>query len=264
MIISDKEKFVFVHIPKCAGTSVRSRIEHLDDRSGAYSGRLEQHPELGLLNYVHLPLQTLYDHFPAEFECIKSYRSVAVLRDPSKRFVSSIAQYCNRYTNTDIRSHTRETLRKEVRNVIDALEGFEDEAPGARLPAELIHFQRQRDYTHILDRQIIDHLVEITHVEPMLLSLLGAQALRGDAAIKANESRVYRSAGIQVLASVGRRLAPGLGAWLPGNLSKWVRDNLYSPLNHQFEDVFEDEIVRNFIASYYARDITLFNEARPS
>ena len=82
MIISDKEKFVFVHIPKCAGTSVRSRIEHLDDRSGAYSGRLEQHPELGLLNYVHLPLQTLSDHFPAEFECIKSYRSLAVLGIP--------------------------------------------------------------------------------------------------------------------------------------------------------------------------------------
>ena len=50
MIISDRNKFVFIHIPKCAGTSIRSRVEHLDDRNGAYSSRLDEHPELGLLN----------------------------------------------------------------------------------------------------------------------------------------------------------------------------------------------------------------------
>ena len=260
MIISDKEKFVFVHIPKCAGTSVRSRIEHLDDRSGAYSGRLEQHPELGLLNYVHLPLQTLSDHFPAEFECIKSYRSLAVLRDPSKRFASSIAQYCNRYTDTDIRSHSRKTLKAVVQKVLDALQDYDVKAPGERLPAELIHFQRQRDYTHVGDRQIIDHLVEITNVESLLLSLLGAEALRGDATVKSNETRVYRNAGIRALASVSRRLAPSVGAALPRRVSQWARDYLYSSLNRQFDDVFEDEVVRTFIASYYACDERLFRE----
>lgn len=260
MIISDKEKFVFVHIPKCAGTSVRMRIEHLDDRSGAYSGRLEQHHELGLLNYVHLPLQTLADYFPAEFECVKSYRSLAVLRKPRDRFASSVAQYCNRYTDTDMRSHSRKTLRRVVWRLIDILQNYEVKSPGARLPAKLIHFQRQRDYTHLQEAQIIDYLVDVADVEAVLSSLLGAAALKGVSMQKANESRVYRNAGIRLLALVAERLTPGLAGALPLSATRLVRRYFYSPLDHQFDSVFEDHIVQSFVASYYASDQALFNE----
>ena len=141
MIISDRNKFVFIHIPKCAGTSVRSRIEHLDDRNGAYSSRLDEHPELGLLNYVHIPLQTLKDQFPSEYVCVETYRSMAVMRDPSSRFVSSVSQYCNRYSDVEMRNHNIKTLRKQVDKLIDAIEEQEVLNPGGRLPAKLIHFQ---------------------------------------------------------------------------------------------------------------------------
>ena len=119
MIISDRNKFVFIHIPKCAGTSVRSRIEHLDDRRGAYSSRLDEHPELGLLNYVHIPLSTLRDHFPHEYECVKAYRSLAIMRNPAERFVSSVSQYCNRYSDVEMRNHSIKTLRRQVDRLIE-------------------------------------------------------------------------------------------------------------------------------------------------
>ena len=142
MIISDRNKFVFIHIPKCAGTSVRSRIEHLDDRNGAYSSRLDKHPELGLLNYVHIPLQTLKDQFPNEYVCIETYRSMAVMRDPSARFVSSVSQYCNRYSEVEMRNYNIKTLRTQVDRLIDEIEEQEVLNPGGRLPRQTHSFSK--------------------------------------------------------------------------------------------------------------------------
>jgi hypothetical protein len=89
MIISDRHHFVFAHIPKCAGTSVRDALQHLDDRDGFYTGRVDQHPTLGLLDYVHIPLFNLRDHFRSEFEKAGDYWSFAVVRDPFGRFPSA-------------------------------------------------------------------------------------------------------------------------------------------------------------------------------
>ena len=254
MIISDKEKFAFVHIPKCAGTSVRARIEHLDDRYGAYSSRLENHSELGLLNYVHLPLATLAEHFSHDFECIQTYRSLAVLRDPSQRFISSVSQYCNRYTDTDMRSHSVKTLKREVWKLIDLLEGLEIKSPGSRLPAEFIHFQQQHHYTHLNGLQVVKHLVDVSQVDALLTSLLGHNVVMDEPSIKENESRVYRSPRARLLALATRAVAPRLGAALPSVASKWVRAHVYSPLTHQFDEVFQHEKVRSFIATYYELD----------
>lgn len=260
MIISDRNKFVFIHIPKCAGTSVRSRIEHLDDRHGAYSSRLDEHPELGLLNYVHIPLSTLRDHFPDEYECVESYRSMAVMRDPSARFVSSVSQYCNRYSGVEMRNHNIKSLRRQVDWLIDEIEEQEVLYPGGRLPAKLIHFQRQHHFTHLDGVQVIQNIVDVSHVDKVLMDLLGASEPRGNTEVKANESRVYRNESLKILASGVKAVAPGLHRTLSPRMSAWVAERIHAPLKDQFAAVFEDVKVRDFIARYYDFDEILLNE----
>lgn len=260
MIISDRNKFVFIHIPKCAGTSVRSRIEHLDDRRGAYSSRLDEHPELGLLNYVHIPLKTLRDYFPREYECLEAYRSLAVMRDPSARFVSSVSQYSNRYSDVEMRRHTIQTLRRQVDRLIDEIEEQEALNPGGRLPAKLIHFQRQHHFTHLDGAQVVQNIVDVSQVDNALMDALGASELRGDDAVKANESRVYRNEGVKILASSVKAFVPGLHRALSPRVSAWMAAHLHAPLTDQFATVFESAKVCDFIARYYDFDEILLNE----
>jgi len=125
MIISDRHKFVFIHIPKCAGLYIRSKLETYDDTDGAFSSRVEPHPELGVLDYVHIPLFTLRDYFPQEYAKVAEYWSFSVVRDPYKRFPSSLTQLFRMYADERI----EEKSTREIRAKVDA---HKDSSPNWR------------------------------------------------------------------------------------------------------------------------------------
>ena len=187
---------------------------------------------------------------------------MAVMRDPSSRFVSSVSQYCNRYSDVEMRNHNIKTLRKQVDKLIDAIEEQEVLNPGGRLPAKLIHFQRQHHFTHLDGAQVVHNIVDISQIESVLVDLLGKSELRENDSIKANESRVYRNESLKNLASSVKAVAPGLHRMLPPRVSAWVAERLHAPLKDQFAAVFDDVKVRDFIAGYYDFDEILLNEIR--
>lgn len=43
MIISDKYRFVFIHIPKCAGMTIQNQLQSFDDTNGAHMGKVANH-----------------------------------------------------------------------------------------------------------------------------------------------------------------------------------------------------------------------------
>lgn len=96
MIIDDTHQFVFVHIPKCAGSSVHAQLSLFDARDPA-SHRGGVHPVLGPIHFAHIPLRFLRDHFPAEFAKLGVYRSFALTRDPRARFVSATVQHLREF-----------------------------------------------------------------------------------------------------------------------------------------------------------------------
>jgi hypothetical protein len=63
MIVSSKHDFAFVHIPKCAGSTIRHPLRDKDDFGGRFYRSIEV-PGLGLVNANHLPLNILQEHFP--------------------------------------------------------------------------------------------------------------------------------------------------------------------------------------------------------
>ena len=88
MIIDDEHRVAFVHIPKCGGTSVRNQLAAIDSCKGEFYGR-RPHERLGLLDYCHIPLQTLAREFPTAYEKVGAYQSFAIVREPHARFASA-------------------------------------------------------------------------------------------------------------------------------------------------------------------------------
>src|SRR5690554_2986132 len=92
MIINDAHQFVFIHIPKCAGTAVRVRLGEFDSSGGAFSISKGFHTEIGELDMAHIPLPVLKRFFPEPYEKVRTYESFAIVRDPFQRFSSSLFQ----------------------------------------------------------------------------------------------------------------------------------------------------------------------------
>src|SRR5215468_7000541 len=91
MIICDDRQFAFVHIPKCAGTSIRRALRQADTTGEAFF-RIADHPVMGLVHLAHLTLADLAEHYPDTLAQIARYRSMAIVRDPVERFYSAVFQ----------------------------------------------------------------------------------------------------------------------------------------------------------------------------
>ena len=150
MIISDKYKFAFVHIPKCAGSSVRRANPSINDPF--LEQHFIEHEVLGTLHVAHIPLDVLRDYFPDYMERVMRYESFAVMREPMDRFCSSVAQRCRLlgYTLAEI---TPELLMDVALNTIDVLRD-----PANRMDVNYVHFLPQADFIELDGERIINHI----------------------------------------------------------------------------------------------------------
>jgi hypothetical protein len=94
MIISEKYKFCFIHIPKCAGTSIRTMIRAADpDRFQQWGWNwMPRHQRYG--DTAHMPLIDLAPNLLAQ---VRKFRTVTMVRDPMDRFYSSVEQHFSQH-----------------------------------------------------------------------------------------------------------------------------------------------------------------------
>ena len=94
MIISDTQKFIFLHIPKCGGTTVRNSLKIFDTRNDYYwmhvhmNGATEKSPKLQI-DKAHMSLPIFKRLYPKDFELLNEYTVFAFSRNPIKRIISS-------------------------------------------------------------------------------------------------------------------------------------------------------------------------------
>jgi hypothetical protein len=88
MIINKTNRFAFVHIPKCGGTSVRKVLDTFNEWSYLGNPWIGETKKLGTVHFSHLPLQALRILFPEDLELVLKYESFALVRDPYERFFS--------------------------------------------------------------------------------------------------------------------------------------------------------------------------------
>lgn len=265
MIINDTHGFAFVHIPKCAGTTVRKRLQLFDETDGAFTNRVDEHSELGKIDYTHLPMSILSAYFPNEFVKVKKYWAFSIVRDPYARFPSSMSQCLKRRGRTIGTTHGIETLTKkhfqyELEKTINLLSKYAGKSQ--YLPVELTHFQRQVDYIYLKESQIVHNIYSMDELDSLWadLSLCLGASLRGatDDVAASNRSRVYRHRRLGMLIEQIRPVLADAASGLPQGLKKTLRELVFVPRDQKFFELFQSDYVRDFIESYYADDIRLF------
>lgn len=256
MILSDHYKFVFIHVPKCAGTSVREAVLPYHDADSRFLKTVERHPELGEIDFRHLPLSLLRDLDPEAFEKLKLYESYALLRDPFKRFRSAMAQRAKMYLGKEFARLDAGEVRAETDRVMDYLLS----EPRVIAP-EFIHFSRQSDFVQIGEERLVHNLYPVERVDLFVQALgrhIGTDALQVG---HANKTTVFRHPQLKNVARsssvIARRLLPGP---VHETLRKSARRMLMKPGGATELPVFGEAFVENFIRSYYAADIALHQD----
>ncbi|NGZ90281.1 sulfotransferase family 2 domain-containing protein [Psychroflexus maritimus] len=260
MIISDKYRFVFIHIPKCAGSTVRKQIEFLDDKGGVFSN-VKLHKELGQIDYGHIPLFVLKKYFPIEFRKIEKYESVTLIRNPYERFPSSVSQYLRFYGESAIHKMKNAEIKNNLNKIINYLYKTPDDQ--FFLPKEYIHFQKQVDFV-IENKIILTNKIFTTSEVDLLIAHLENHTdieIQNQSIEKIAQSKVYRNEFIQFLME---DIRPGLKKiykpLLPNNLKKKLLDTFLVPRDARYQSLFQANYVIDFIEEYYKDDIALYNK----
>jgi hypothetical protein len=262
MIISDKFRFVFVHIPKCAGTSVRKALISLDDRVGKYQ-HVKVHDNLGRLDYAHIPLKVLKKYFKEDYLCIENYQAFAIVRDPPSRFPSALAQRLLMYKNRKLNNLTDHEAKREIDEVISYLSCIPKETPV--LKPEFIHFARQIDYVEIDGHVPIKTVYTVEEIKYLFawVERITDQAMRSDDGKNMRLDYNYKT--ISVLDHTIRGL---LQAVLPEQ--PWItfssavkRLLIRSGLLVKEEvhpQLFQSRYVADFISNFYRDDFLLYQK----
>jgi hypothetical protein len=262
MIISHTYRFAFIHIPKCAGTTVRNPLQIFDDTNGVYTRRVAEHPVLGNLDYVHIPLFGLKKYFEKEFMSVTDYWSFSIVRDPYARFASSVSQRLKMYSDLPIHKCGLTEVRKAIEESIDYL--LQQPTNNHLLPPEYIHFQKQIDYIELNGEQIVESLYTVNDVNLLLKDVeqrigqtLGEGSRTANSVPRANQSVVFRNNALRWMFETARPVTNKVGLLLPDRFKQGIRDKVYVPRDQRMKDLFTKDYVQDFIREYYAEDIAL-------
>nr|WP_274789922.1 sulfotransferase family 2 domain-containing protein [Roseovarius tolerans] len=241
-------------MPKCAGTTVRNLLGRLDDTGGKYESRVHDHPELGRLDYTHLPLEVLRRIAPEDFKKVIDYKAFTLIRDPQARFVSALSQRLKMYSTRELAQHDRADVNRLALQVVEALQ-----EPDATHTPEFIHFARQSEFIFCDDEQLVETIYPVSKVSTMVQEL--SKLTREDLGQAGNDNptMVFRFDAFRNLALAGkwvgeRTLGPGRARYA----RNVVRQVLMKPLKNSSDIyMFSDEVI-DFVRNYYAQDFDLY------
>lgn len=251
MIISDNHRFAFVHIPKCAGVSVKRPLRAIDTTQGYFS-RIGEHAEMGRIHLAHITLRDLAQHFPDETAKLHDYRAFAVVRDPSERFLSALFQRLREFRHFNQSEITRGRIEQEAAEVIRYLESAPE-----RLDLEHVHFNRQSDYVFHGGKRVVDDIFPIERMADIIAYVADRTGIAVEEE-RRNRSTEVRFAAVRPLVRLLRR---PYAALVPYALRNRVRTRLVGA--GIYGDVDTRKMIRaggyidGFVRSYYAEDFEL-------
>lgn len=256
MIISPRHRFVFVHIPKCAGTSVRTQLVKCDPDHIAMA-EVGMHPVLGKIDYGHVPLSMLRQHFPNEYARLEQFPSYAVVRDPLVRFGSSLRQMLWRYSQKPMTLIPPAELRALT------LKALSDIAAELDRPShQFIFFARQRDFIYDGDRRIVDHLIPMALVPDFLAHLGRVTGTELEAGTRSNQNVELR---FKRIGGIAYSVNDILRRSLPLDMHARIKDGALRLLSAkksaaEASGILEMDEVRIFVERYYAEDARIHSE----
>ena len=254
MIISNKHRFLFMHIPKCGGTSIRYQLEALDDTDKYFFGN-RHHEVLGKFDFSHVTLPILAKFFPETFEKTRTYRSFAVCRDPMARFQSAVSQYSRQFGAGELSEQSLADQHKLVDDIIAMLSSSSvNENP------ELKHFQRQVDFVYFDDERIIHDVYPISKIDAFLADVESICEQQIGAPIHKNETTQMR---FEILKPAIRKAGAGLYEILPRSVfdrvQRFGKSILLKRAKDSKPELFASAGVVEFVQKHYRADFELYN-----
>jgi hypothetical protein len=259
MIISEKYHFVFIHIPKCAGSTIRNRLKFIDSTASFY-GALQEHSGFGKIDYGHIPLSVLEKHFPESYKKLQDYFSFCIIRDPHERFPSSLAQHLRMYKNLKLADLSKSQFKVETEKMIGLLEKHRNIAC---LPYDLIHFQKQVSYVFNGENKIIKNVYTIENVNSVFIDLsikTGLEISTNDISTgkKVNRSLVFRNHTLGYVFDLIKPFTAKVLKHSPWNFKGKVSQYVYMKPKEKFNDILSSNYVKAFINDYYRDDIMFY------
>lgn len=159
MIVSDTRKFVFIHNPKCAGTTVRRALLRYDTTNNFFW----MFHQVGdrRIDKAHLPMSELASLFPEFFERLQTHFTFVAVRHPYSRTISAFNEIRSKQPGaTDPAEEIRtapEAYAESLNAFIAALdpEGLDGWNTRQR------HFVRQKDMAYLGAECMVDSILKV-------------------------------------------------------------------------------------------------------
>ena len=257
MIVSQEHDFGFVHIPKCAGSTIRQQLREQDDFKERFYKNFEV-DGLGRINGNHIPLARVREYFPEEFAALSKVKSYTIVRDPMDRFVSAIAQWIRSEYDKEPAEQSAEFITGEASKVIDylnGLDGFPDFAHTI--------FARQADYVLLDGKPFLTDVIAVEGM-PGFFDLMETQhnlSLQRD--FVWNQTVTYKN---PAMAGPLKRAKDVAQKILPVKSYAVVREMAMRAFTTKGAAVLDDTLrasndVSAFVEQFYAQDIQIHREA---
>ena len=256
MIISDQQAFAFVHIPKCAGTSVRRALRAIDSTGAAFFD-IADHPVMGRVHLAHLTLADLAAHYPEALDKVQRYRSMAIVRDPFDRFQSAIFQRLREFKRVPQSAITPAMVEAEGQAVIATLD-----RAAARLDLEHVHFNRQADFIELGGAAIVRDVFPLSDMAAVARHVARTTGIE----IGQEPRNTTTQLRFPALRPVQRLLRDRYAQIVPSESRKWLRQKMTDVGFYQ--PVPKERVARaggateRFIRDYYARDFEILAASR--
>jgi len=257
MIISDDHRFVFVRNPKCAGLTIRHYLMPYDSYRGEFQ-RIATHPALGRLDFTHLPLATLREHFSEPFAKVCKYNSYAIIRDPRTRFASAVFYHLRRFKRIRPSSASLPLYEKEALAICAKLRSRND-----RLNVELVHFLKQVDFVQLDGNRMVKDLYLVEELPRFASDFRVRHGISIDVSKRRNVNRTSDNSLVTAAKAVARPLYNKL-------FSEQQREKVRSTMDaagqnspqRMYEQLLANKSVSEFVGDYYRDDVALYAELR--
>ena len=157
MILSYKQSFAFVHIPKNGGTAFREHVAKYHDHPQEFWW-VKPTDYLGLkVDHGHLKTWEIRIFYPDVWQFLKTSRTLCFFRNPAERFVSAIYEHHRLFRqNVDLEGLSWPEQQRVAQEFAWALNMAE-----VVWNPFLVHFSPQTWFTHLNGAPIVKQMIPL-------------------------------------------------------------------------------------------------------
>lgn len=256
MIISHRHQIAFVHIPKCAGTSVRSQLNAISDTEIRFA-KFKMHPVLGRVHMGHLPLWVIRDHYPDYFESLCAYRTYAVCREPHARFQSAVSEQLGDRLHGKSQRESQDLMVDTALRAIDAISGTKRLVDG-----NYCVFIPQTHFVYLDCKKIVKKIFQMQDVNILLQEISDISGKEFSTHSRNNQSLNFR---VKSLEKPLRRLNEMASFALPKSIhnktKQYVQKIAVRPPSEKVQVLKQRRDIYEFVEEYYFDDFLLYEQA---